>query len=80
MNIPGAPYIAMQKKPGSLSRNSQLNRKDFSSNSWKPGTNTTASSTQPIDFNALNMGTNPLTAFGTGRFLEGLRREICMVD
>ena len=60
------------------SRNTVFNRKDFSSNSWKPQVG--ASTAQAaIDFNSLN-NTPPSTAFGTGRFFQGLRGEIDALD
>ena len=52
-----------------------FNRKDFSSNSWKPQ----GTSSQPVDFNPLT-NPPPSNAFGTGRFFHGLRTEIDALD
>jgi hypothetical protein len=59
---------------GGATRNSALNRKDMSTNMWKP--------TQPI--NAATMETDeeeiPSNAFGTGHFYQGLKNEIYSLD
>ena len=54
-------------------RNSGLNRKDMSTNLWKPAQSLPA----PIE---LEETVNPTFAFGSGQFFKGLKNEINSLD
>ena len=69
--LSGTIPISNKPKVTAISRNGALNRKDLSTNAFKPTSNTL-----PIDFNAINNGPTLNMAFGTGRFFQGLRSEL----